>query len=461
MISDRASQARNGSIPANAADGKVNQMNYSHASPQQGLEEILALNGDLTGILGVHEKPRTIIQREMQPLLHMLNLRLCTIKRGTVYEIAETLDSSYVSDPDFRLMFLRANDLQPEPAARQMIKFFDVKLKLFGKDKLIKDITLNDLDDDDKATLRNGSLQVRQSDVTSTTIVTELPGLRSFKTIENELRARYYLLMSVLTSKEVQGQGVVIVAYTIGSFKDKLNGSGFTDHAKLSVALPIPMKNLHFCYDDCAQYIIASAAMKILPLELKKRVKLHHGSEMECMHSLARYGIPLGCLPVIHGDGAAILHDHLTWCSNREIIDSAKITHRQSSSALSVGGFQPAKNDVLFGCNNRLHPGNAKFHTLIDNLQDRYEAADQEGRVKVSLLVVFSMKGTGSRFLTFDTRSMKWKEMQDTDVRRKASKIIQNRLRYKKQAATKSSQTHYSGDKDGVDELGVRQYGSH
>jgi hypothetical protein len=74
---------------------------------------------------------------------------------------------------------------------------------------------------------------------------------------------------------------------------------------------------------------------------------------------------------------------------------------------------------------------------------------------------VFSMKGTGSRFLTFDTRSMKWKEMQDTDVRRKASKIIQNRLRYKKQAATKSSQTHYSGDKDGVDELGVRQYGSH
>jgi hypothetical protein len=117
------------------------------------------------------------------------------------------------------------------------IKFFDVKLKLFGKDKLIKDITLNDLDDDDKATLRNGSLQVRQSDVTSTTIVAELFGLRSFKKIENELRARYYLLMSVLTSKEVvHGQGVVIVANTIGSFKDKLNGRGITDHAKLLVA---------------------------------------------------------------------------------------------------------------------------------------------------------------------------------------------------------------------------------
>jgi hypothetical protein len=120
------SQARIGSIPANATDGKVIQMNNLYASPQQSLEDVFAFEGELNSIPGVHEKLRTIIQREMQALLQMLNLRLCTIKRGTVYEIAETLDSSYVSDPDFRLMFLRANDLQPEPAARQMIKFFDV-----------------------------------------------------------------------------------------------------------------------------------------------------------------------------------------------------------------------------------------------------------------------------------------------------------------------------------------------
>jgi hypothetical protein len=221
----------------------------------------------------------------------------------------------------------------------------------------------------------------------------------------------------------------------------------------------------HFCYNDCAKYIMASAAMKILPLELKKWVKLHHGSELECIHSLARYGIPLRCLPVIHGDGAVILHDHLTSCSNREIIDSTKRTHRQSSSAVSVGGLQPTQNDVLFGSDNKLHPGNAKFHTLIDHLQDQYEAADQEGRVKVSLLVVFSMKGTGSRFLTFDTRSNEWKEMHDTNVRRKVTKVIRNRRRYRKEAAaaaaTKSSQAHYFRDKDGVDELGFRRYGSH
>jgi hypothetical protein len=255
--------------------------------------------------------------------------------------------------------------------------------------------------------------------------------------------------MSVLTSKEVvHGQGVVIVANTIGSFKDKLNGRGLTDHAKLLVALPISIKNLHFCYDDCAQYIMASAAMMTLPLELKKRIKLHHGSEMECLHSLARYGIPLECFPVIHGDGAVILHDHLTWCSNRAIIDSTKRTHGQSSLAVSVGGLQPKKSDVLFGSDNKLHPGNAKFHTLIDHLQDQYEAADQEGRVRVSLLVVFSMKGTGSRFLTFDTRSNEWKEMLDTNVRRKVTKVIRNRRRYRKEAAaaTKSSQAHYFGD---------------
>jgi hypothetical protein len=65
-----------------------------------------------------------------------------------------------VKDRVLRLKFLRAESFIAKQAADRMIRFFDIKLFLFGKDKLCKDITIKDLDYDDMATLEAGFLQL-------------------------------------------------------------------------------------------------------------------------------------------------------------------------------------------------------------------------------------------------------------------------------------------------------------
>jgi hypothetical protein len=71
------------------------------------------------------------------------------------------------------------------------------------------------------------------------------------------------------------------------------------------------------------------------------------------------------------------------------------------------------------------------MHQLMDHLQGQYEGADKQGKMKISLIVVFSMKGTGSRFLDFDGTTRRWEIVPDTLARNKVAKAIRNRRRYK------------------------------
>ena len=75
------------------------------------------------------------------------------------YNMAKQLSPEYVSNRSFRLMFLRADQFDGEQAAIRIANFFRAKLDLFGPTKLVKDITLDDLNEDDKAILNSGVLQ--------------------------------------------------------------------------------------------------------------------------------------------------------------------------------------------------------------------------------------------------------------------------------------------------------------
>ena len=62
-------------------------------------------------------------------------------------------------DPTFRLMFLRAEEYDPTRAAIRVIRHFDHKAMLFGKDKLDQTIRLSDLNGDDLESLSCGGFQ--------------------------------------------------------------------------------------------------------------------------------------------------------------------------------------------------------------------------------------------------------------------------------------------------------------
>ncbi|KAL3927377.1 MAG: hypothetical protein SGBAC_013108, partial [Bacillariaceae sp.] len=98
-----------------------------------------------------------------QKLIEM-DAHLQKIKSQSVYETAESMNADYVQNQRFRVMFLRANRYDTKEAAAQLLAFFESKLMLFGKDKLCKDITLDDMDEEDRLSVRKGGVQLLKRD---------------------------------------------------------------------------------------------------------------------------------------------------------------------------------------------------------------------------------------------------------------------------------------------------------
>lgn len=200
-------------------------------------------------------------QREMDSLLKAFDDYIQCRKKNTVYESAEMLDHEYVRNPDLRMQFLHGHRWVPNHAAEQFLKFLEIKKQLFGMDKVVKDITLDDLDEDDKENLLGGSLQILPTtDRSGRKIVLELPGLRRFKSLKNELRARFFMLMTLRTSKV--SRGAVWISYAVGQYRDKMNGTGFVEMTTLGMCMPMHCAGIHLC----------TGKLNVVTVRLRKRI---------------------------------------------------------------------------------------------------------------------------------------------------------------------------------------------
>ena len=104
------------------------------------------------------------------------------------YDLALSMSPEFLHDRGFRLMFLRATCFDIPKAARLLVRHFDSKMKLFGKEKLVKRITYVDLDKDDRDALFAGSTQVLPSkDRSGRAIVLITYKLLKFKSWKNQV----------------------------------------------------------------------------------------------------------------------------------------------------------------------------------------------------------------------------------------------------------------------------------
>lgn len=75
-------------------------------------------------------------------------------------EMAERQNPAFVEDPEFRMRFLNCEYWDATKAAARFIRYFDLKLELFGEAKLTKVITLNDLEPEDLKSMKQGFTQL-------------------------------------------------------------------------------------------------------------------------------------------------------------------------------------------------------------------------------------------------------------------------------------------------------------
>jgi hypothetical protein len=125
----------------------------------------------------------------LQSNLLQMQIHLDNIKKGTVYEEAERIDSTYSRNRDLRLMFIRADRYNPQEAAARMVRWFELKKSLFGSEKLCKTITLDDLNEDDMECLRSGYMQLPPfRDMAGRVIAVGMMKLRKMKNKDNVVR---------------------------------------------------------------------------------------------------------------------------------------------------------------------------------------------------------------------------------------------------------------------------------
>ena len=107
-------------------------------------------------------------------------------------------------DSRLHLMMLRAARFDPVKAARKLCHHFDCKQGLFGDAKLVDEVTLDDMDENDRRLLQRGTMQVFK-DRLGRMVHIHTIALYNHKNWKSQLRATFYqLLMTFVEDEEAQ-----------------------------------------------------------------------------------------------------------------------------------------------------------------------------------------------------------------------------------------------------------------
>jgi hypothetical protein len=260
------------------------------------------------------------------------------------YDRACHLSYEYVHNVTFRTMFLRATEGDCKKAAKRLVRHFSTKARLFGEGRLVKDITLSDLDEYDMEALQSGGFQVlSERDRAGRSVLYGRYTSMRYRTTDNMLRALWYIWMSILEDPVNQIKGVVAVGYEVGRLPlDRFDGlgegeggfemynadGGFDrDLARqiVSVPLSVPARPVgyHLCTDSHQWVGILNMVMVTLCKFIRLRMRIHHGSDQECKYALMTHGLPTGCIPV-DSEGNVDLTMHMEWIEHRRHVDAMK-----------------------------------------------------------------------------------------------------------------------------------------
>ncbi|CAJ1936696.1 unnamed protein product [Cylindrotheca closterium] len=228
-------------------------------------------------------------------------------ERNPIYKMAINQNRAYEEDPTFRLRFLRAKLYNVREAVRTMISFLEYKAKYFGDDKVARDITLDDLSEEDKQLMLSGLFHIQDGrDRNGRLIVHFFGKLLSRCKADNLIRIGYYIMYSILSSiPDVQKKGIVAIyndttqpgeKFTMPEFNFIKESQGFF------ASVPTRYSGMHYCLQAKSRNLMVNNALvslflKGLPQHDRVRTRIHYGSIMELRYQLQSFGIPLSTIP--------------------------------------------------------------------------------------------------------------------------------------------------------------------
>ncbi|CAJ1963155.1 unnamed protein product [Cylindrotheca closterium] len=388
-------------------------------------------------------------EKTINDLLLGLEFHLNRMKKGTTYELAEKQDPSYVSNRELQLAFLRASRFEPKASAEKLIRFFKYKQDLFGEESLVRDITAQDLDQDERSSL--------------------------------ESRRLSYMFQQPIRIHECQ---YLLTSYGITRGALPLNGPeseiDFSAHSawfqrrvlrekeqRQQVPVRIPFSNVSIaqkrsvlCHDTVSA---PNSGNENDVLSLGQRVK---GLGNERLHSLAliyskayanadisnRRTIVAWIIDEVHRHGGRFLkpdpqgskadsmlskdEGKIIWVELSSEEQRAKITQlfrnlrrrRSITSTISrppVHVEQIGQHDVLFGPQSD-NPGNRRLRELVVGLLEKYDRTDRGEKKNTVSQLIERIRHKGGRFLKPSIDGTRWEVVSDEAAREKVSKQFRN-----------------------------------
>lgn len=211
------------------------------------------------------------------------------------------LQSNYVTSPEFRIRFLRAELFDVKKAVIRYCRNLNYVWDLFGDTGLLRQIYLSDLNENEIRYLKEGRIQCLTSRDKMGRRIYFAFGLYNLP-IRERMRVEMYLGF-VVTGDDVTSQkygGVVII---FASSEDKKKIMYDEDERQIifnfTRASPIRYTGLHFCMPDETIYkIVKTIGLSLMTSDMRATFRVHTGSHMECNYALSQFGIPIEDIPI-------------------------------------------------------------------------------------------------------------------------------------------------------------------
>ena len=248
---------------------------------------------------------------------------------------------------------------------------------------------------------------------------------------------------------------IVIIVYNLGpngssGAFDRITKVSGWKIARLFNIYPTKIASIHYCYDDIRIKRIVSLGSIILGSTIRARFRSKQGSPTEIVYDLMTYGISPDILPFAT-TGKFIYTNHNLFIKQQQVFDSnisnnatmfaegdPQQQQRQHQQQRRV--IVPQNSDILLkrGGQYHNHPGNARFHSIVNEHFQHYEESGKHEKKHVSQSIVniikygeSGKKVVMSRFLKLDDAG--WIMISDDEARDRVAHAFRNkRLRESK-----------------------------
>lgn len=243
-------------------------------------------------------------------------LNLLPAKDTAVFHRA-TIESPELVDDAHRLMFLRCELFNADLAARRLAKYWTKRLEFFGEKKAFKSLTLENIydDDEDEVALRRGFLAIiPMKHKTGRRILYCDPGKldKTLYTREMLVRSVWYFMHRVLSDTDVQKKGVIgLVNPRTAKFSEVEKKIMWMCTVSVKGCIPIRLSAFHVCHTPMIFKVIFPFVKVLIGPRLRKRLRLHFGSDQAVIKVLSKFHITKDQIP--DDLGGNFVYDHDAW----------------------------------------------------------------------------------------------------------------------------------------------------